>query len=682
MRVLLLALLAMGLGAQVPETRRVDFVETLHGLKVPDPYRWLEDQDAPETRQWIERQNVYTRSQLEKLPHRESIRKRLDELSGGAFVGAPNCVGKFCYVSRRAAGAQAAIVYRRERNSSEEKSFFDPIAFAPGKGVSAAMMSVSDDGHVLAYALRRGGEDELEIRFRDVEKGEDLPVRIGRHLNRGFALLRDGKGCYYTNHDRTQGPRIKYLDLASGAERAVFGEGFSPSQFISPRLIAKDRYLLITASQGWASNDLYWQDRGKTDNAVKPIVRGFSAHFNAVDGGDRLLIQTDWDAPKYRVFSTAFDAPEQKNWKQIVAEGTDPIERVTVAGGKLFLEHLHNVTSRITVHSLDGKATGEVPLPGLGSAGFNGRPDERTAYLTFTNFATPSTTFEYDTQTAAQKIYFRTEAKGWDSDKYEVKQVWCTSKDGTKVPMFVAHRKGLAIDGKLPVALNGYGGFNVSLLPNFSSTAAVWMEHGGVWALANIRGGAEFGEAWHRAGMLKNKQNVFDDFIAAAEWLVANKYTNPKRLAIIGGSNGGLLVGAALTQRPDLYKAVLCSYPDLDMVGYWRFPNNNKPALLEYGDASKEEEFKFLIKYSPYQNVKEKAAYPAVLLTSGDRDTRVPPLQARKMTARLQAATTSGLPVMLHYDTEAGHVGAALRSQALEGPVRNLSFLFWQLGVE
>ncbi len=248
--------------------------------------------------------------------------------------------------------------------------------------------------------------------------------------------------------------------------------------------------------------------------------------------------------------------------------------------------------------------------------------------------------------------------------------------------MFLAHRKGLKPNGNLPVLLTGYGGFNVSLLPRFSVQAAIWMEHGGVWALANIRGGAEFGEQWHRAGMLANKQNVFDDFIAAGEWLIANKYTNPKRLAIMGRSNGGLLVGAALTQRPDLFRAVVCGYPDLDMVGYWRFPNNNKPALLEYGDASKPDEFPFLMKYSPYQNVREGTQYPAVLLISGDRDTRVPPLQARKMTARLQAASTSGLPILLHYDTEAGHVGATRRSEQLESPARELAFLFWQLGVE
>ena len=683
MRAFLLSLLATTAWTQAPPTRSVDFVENLHGIAVPDPYRWLEDQQSPDTRRWIDAQNAYSHSLLDPLPHRESIRRRLDELSGGAITGIPNCRRDHCYIARRAPGAQTFLIYRRPASASvsaAEQLFFDPLRFATEKGLTAAMLDVSDDGRILAYELRRGGEDETEIRFRDTTTGTDLPVRIARHLNRGFALLRNGKACYFTNHDRVQGPRIRHLDLTSGDQKVVFGDGFSPSQFISPRLIADDRFLLITASQGWASNDLYWLDLARNQPA-RPLVKDIAAHFNAIDSGDRLLIHTDWQAPRYRLLSASFDHPEQSAWKEIVPQAAQPLNQVDSSGGKLFLTYLNNVTSRIAIHSLSGAPLGELKLPGLGAATFSGRPRQRTAYFTFTNFATPSSTFEYDTTTGAQKLYSRQEAKGWNPDLYSVTQVWCTSKDGTRVPIFLAHRRDLKPDGQLPVLLTGYGGFNVSLLPRFSNSAAVWMEHGGVWALANIRGGSEFGEAWHRGGMLANKQNVFDDFIAASEWLIANRFTNPQRLAILGGSNGGLLVGAALTQRPDLYRAVICSYPDLDMVGYWRFPNNNKPALLEYGDASKPDQFPFLLKYSPYQNVRPDTKYPAVLLTSGDRDTRVPPLQARKMTARLQAASTSGLPILLHYDTEAGHVGAALRSQQLEGQVRELAFLFWQLEI-
>jgi len=680
LRLAVLLFCTLSLAAQPPVTRRDNFREVLHGTEVIDPYRWLEDQQSPETRRWIDAQNAYSVSLLNPLPARQSLLRRLDELTAEASVGTPMCRGAFCYVSRRAAGAQVSIIFRRPAAGGPEEPVFDPLRFTPDKLSSASFLAVSHDGRTLAYALRRGGEDEISIHFRDLVSGKDIPTAIARHLNRGFALREDGKGCYYTNHDRERGPRIRYLDLSNGQEKLIFGEGFSPEEFISPRLLDGDRYLLITASKGWASNDLYWMELEK-DTAPRPLVKGAGAHFNAIDGGDRLLIHTDWQAPRYRVLSASFQKPDQAAWKEIVAQHGDPLEGVTVAGGKVFLEYLHNVTSRIAIHSLDGRRQGEVPLPGLGTASIGGRPKQRDAYVTFTTLSTPVTILEYDTATGQQKPYFRS-LPTWDPSVYEVSQVWCTSKDGTKVPMFLAHRKGLKPNGNLPVLLTGYGGFNVSLLPRFSVQAAIWMEHGGVWALANIRGGAEFGEAWHRAGMLANKQNVFDDFIAAGEWLIANKYTSPKRLAIMGGSNGGLLVGAALTQRPDLFRAVVCSYPDLDMVGYWRFPNNNKPALLEYGDASKPDEFRFLLKYSPYQNVKEGAKYPAVLLTSGDRDTRVPPLQARKMTARLQAATASGLPILLHYDTEAGHVGATRRTEQLEAPARNLAFLFWQLGME
>lgn len=675
-----IVLWALNAAAQPPATRRDDFKEVLHGVEVVDPYRWLEDQGAAETRRWIAEQNRYSDSMLGRLPARESILQRLDELSAQPSVGAPDCRGAFCYVSRRAAGAQASVIFRRPVGGGEEEQFFDPLKFAAERGTSAGFLRTSNDGRILAYALRRGGEDETEIRFRDVSKGQDLPVRIARHLNRGFALQEDGKGCYYTNHDRTAGPRIRHLDLTTGKERVIFGEGFSPAEFISPQLMANDRYLLISSSKGWASNDLYWLDLTKNPS-VKPVVKGIQAHFNAIDGGDRLFIHTDWQASRYRVFSASFEKPQQSAWKEIVAEREDMLGEVTAAGGKLFLEYLHNVTTRIAVHAPGGRKLGEVTLPGAGAASISGRPEQRTAYVSFATFSTPTTILEYDTSTGRQKPYFKA-LPDWKSEDFEVRQVWCTSKDGTRVPMFLAHRKGLKADGDLPVLLTGYGGFNVSLMPQFNTRAAIWMERGGVWAMANLRGGSEFGEEWHRAGMLENKQNVFDDFIAAAEWLIANKYTNPKRLAIMGGSNGGLLVGAALTQRPELYRAVVCAFPDLDMVGYWRFPNNNKPALLEYGDASKPEQFRYLLKYSPYQNVKQGTKYPAILLVSGDRDTRVPPLQARKMTARLQAATTSGLPVLLHYETETGHVGAVRRSEQIQGPARELAFLFWQLGME
>jgi prolyl oligopeptidase len=352
-----------------------------------------------------------------------------------------------------------------------------------------------------------------------------------------------------------------------------------------------------------------------------------------------------------------------------------------LAGGKLFVQYLHNVTSQVRIFSIEGQPEGEVSLPGLGSAGPpRGRWTSSEAFFSFVSHTTPQTSYRYDVSTRTAEVWSRAEVP-FESSRFEVQQVWYPSKDGTRIPMFLVHRRGLKPDGNRPTLLYGYGGFNVSLTPAFSSTAALWVEQDGVYAVANLRGGGEFGEEWHRAGMLAKKQNVFDDFIAAAEWLIKNGYTNPARLAIQGGSNGGLLVGAALTQRPELFRAVLCEFPDLDMVGYHRFEYKNPPALLEYGNAADPAQFKYLYAYSPYQHVKPQTRYPAVLLVTGDADTRVPPLQARKMTARLQAATASDRPILLLYDTKAGHSGGKPLSRQIEDQALEMAFLFQELGM-
>jgi prolyl oligopeptidase len=393
-------------------------------------------------------------------------------------------------------------------------------------------------------------------------------------------------------------------------------------------------------------------------------------------------MQTDWQAPKKRILAVDLKTPSRDKWREIVPAASDAIQGYTLAGGKLFLHYLHNVTSLIKVFSIDGKPLGEVPLPGLGAAsGFAGRWSSNEAFLSFGSYVLPYSAYRYDVSTGKMELWTQPKVP-FKSGDFEVNQVWYPSKDGTKIPMFLVHKKGLKPNGKLPTLLYGYGGFNASLTPRFSPSAAVWAEQGGLYAVANLRGGGEFGEEWHRAGMLDKKQNVFDDFIAAAEWLIKNDYTNPSRLAIQGGSNGGLLVGASLTQRPELYQAVLCEFPDLDMIGYYRFKNNNPPALLEYGNASDPAQFKFLYAYSPYQKVKPDTKYPAVLLTTGDADTRVPPLQARKMAARLQAASSSGRPVLLLYDTKAGHAGGRPLGKVIEDLSLQMAFLFWQLGME
>jgi prolyl oligopeptidase len=411
-------------------------------------------------------------------------------------------------------------------------------------------------------------------------------------------------------------------------------------------------------------------------------VRDLDAHVQAAFAGDRLIALTDWQAPTGRIVEIDPADPAPARWRDIVPAGPDAIEAMALAGGRVIVHTLHDVAARLEVYALDGKREGALALPGPGTvATLTGRFDRDEVFFDFQSYTTPPSTLRATVASRTTAPFWKA-AIPFDPDRYETRQVWYPSKDGTKVPMFVVQRKGLALDGRNPTLLYGYGGFAVSTTPAFSAMTAWWLEQGGVYAVANIRGGSEFGEAWHKGGMLGNKQNVFDDFIAAAEWLVANHYTTSDRLAIRGASNGGLLMGAVTTQRPDLFRAVLCEFPDLDMIGYWRFPNNNPPALLEYGDASKPDQFKYLLAYSPYQKVTPGTPYPAVLFMTGDADTRVPPLQARKMTARMQAAAASGRPVLILYDTKAGHAGGRPLGKIVEDQALELSFLAWQIGMK
>lgn len=663
---------------RAPETRVDNYRETLHGEEIIDPYRWLEDQQSPETRAWIDAQNEYSHSLLDPLSVRDPIAYRLAKLTPATDVSLLKIRGDRYFVSKREGDAELPAIYARQGIDGEDQLLLDPNEWSEDKRTSGGLMDISRDGTLMAYWVRIGGEDESEIRFRSLSSGEDLPVKIPRHLNRGFALQGDGSACYYTNHDRQKGPRVHRLDLRTGADEVIFGDGYAPDVFLNPALANNDRLLLISAAHGWTRNDLFL-----LDIAVKkttPLVEGIDAHFTALPAGDRLIVQTDWQAPRGRILTASWNNPQQAAWEEIIPQTDDAINAVTFAGGKLFVKYLHNVSARISSFTVAGRSLGDLDLPGIGNASLEGDWSEPNAALTYTSFMQPTTTYIIAAETAEKTVFSQPETP-IRPDDFETQQVWVTSKDGARVPMFLVHHKGVVPNGTLPTLLHGYGGFNVSRLPSFNPAYALWVEQGGVFALANIRGGSEFGDEWHRAGMLENKQNVFDDFISAAEWLVEHKYTNPERLAIQGVSNGGLLMGATLTQRPDLFRAVLCEYPDLDMVGYHRFPNNNKPALQEYGDASKPEHFAFLRKYSPYQAVKPETPYPAVLFTTGDADTRAPPLQARKMTARLQAATTSGRPVMLLYDTQAGHAGGRPQSKIIEDASFEYAFLFWQLGI-
>jgi prolyl oligopeptidase len=686
-----LAIMAMASGASsVPAqpagapraTRRDDFRELLHGVEIVDPYRWLEDQESAETRTWIDAQNRYAHSLLDPLPVRERIKARLAELMKIDTVSGPvEAGGDYFYWKKRAAD-DLPVYYRRHGLHGNEEVVLDPHPLSPDHTTSAGVADLSEDGSLLAYTVRRGGEDEVELRVMDVRARKDLPDRLPRALYGSVSFKTDNSGFYYSRRTREAGGRIYYHTMGTepAQDREVFGKGYGPNTWLGASVSEDGRYLLLTTQDGWTRGEVFVQDLA-TGGPIRPVVQGIDAKFDAGVAGDRLVLMTDWQAPNRRVLVADLKDPARDRWREIVPAGPDAIQGFSLIGGKLFVNYLHNVATQIRVFDLDGRPQGEVELPGPGAGGIYGKWKSPEAFLTFTSFTTPYTVYRRDVATGKQELWSRNPVP-IDPERFEVRQVWYASKDGTKIPMFLVHKKGLKPDGKLPTLLYGYGGFNASLTPAFNTIAALWAEQGGIYAVANLRGGGEFGEAWHRAGMLEKKQNVFDDFIAAAEWLIRNGYTEPSKLAIRGGSNGGLLVGAALTQRPELFQAVLCEYPDLDMIGYYRFKNNNPPALLEYGNASDPEQFKFLSAYSPYQRVKPGTKYPAVLMTTGDQDTRVPPLQARKMTARLQAATTSGWPVLLLYDTKAGHAGGRPFSKVVDDLSLELAFLFWQLGME
>ena len=667
----------------LPATRQDNVKEVIHGVEIVDPYRWLEDQDGKETRDWVAAQNAYTHSLLDKLPQRTGISRRLMEMLKHDTIGSPLEENGYYFFTRKGADQDLPSLYRRKGPSGPDELLIDPLPMSADHTTSVGIDDVTSDGSLMIYSVRHGGEDEIELHIKDLNAHHDLPEVFPRALYMGTSWKKDKSGFYYTVGRRDSGRRIYYHALGSeiSKDAVIFGEGYGQDTWLGANVSEDGRYLLIDVQAGWAKNELFIQDL-RDGGPIHPLITGLNAHFTARFAGDFLFVQTDWQAPHNRILKIDLRDPKQEKWQEVVPTAQDSIQSFALIGGKLFVNYMHNVTSRIAIFSPEGKAMGEVALPSLGSAGIFGRWDKDEGVLSFSSYTTPGSIYRYSASTGKRDLWFRSPVP-FDSDRYEMEQVWYASKDGTRVPMFLVHRKGYKPDGKTPTILYGYGGFNVSLTPQFRTDASWWVEQGGVYAVANLRGGSEFGEAWHKAGMLEKKQNVFDDFIAAAEWLIKNKYTNPEKLAISGGSNGGLLMGAVVTQRPELFRAVICDHPDLDMVRYYKWTrNNNPPALLEYGNAADPEQFKFLYAYSPYQHVQPKTNYPAVLFTSGDADTRVPPEQARKMAARMQSATSSGRPVLLLYDTKAGHSGGRPFSQVVDELSLKFAFLEWQLGMK
>lgn len=665
-----------------PETRRDNVKEVIHGVEVVDPYRWLEDRKSPETRAWIEAQNKYTQSILARLPGREQLKQRLTELEKIDTIRPPiERRGRY-FFSKRLADQELFVIYVREGLKGNDQVLIDPHPMSPDHSTSVNVREVSKDGSLLAYDVRQGGEDETTIHLLDVNTRKDLPDHLPKADYYSLSFKPDKSGFYYSRRE-PDGPRAYYHALGTDPANdiQVFGKGYGPDKFVFTDLSEDGRYLLILVAHGSAADktELYCQDVAG-HGPIRPVVNDIAARFWGAVGGEQLFLHTNWKAPKGRILVVDLKNPARDRWREVVPESDAPIESLSLVGGKLVVNYTRNVSSQLRIFEPDGKHIRDAALPAVGTGYFYGRWESSEGFMVFSSYPVPMTIYRYDVATGQQEVWARLKVPV-DTDRLEVKQVWYESKDKTRIPMFLVYAKGIQLDGSRPTLLTGYGGFNASYTPWFAPTAVLWAEQEGVYAVANLRGGGEFGEAWHKAGMLDRKQNVFDDFIAAAEWLIQNHYTNPTKLAIEGTSNGGLLMGAALTQRPDLFGAVACGYPLLDMLRFHKFLE--APYWVsEYGSSDDAAQFKYLYAYSPYHHVKPGTKYPATLFFTGDSDTRVDPLHARKMAALVQSATALDRPVLLRYETTSGHSGGLPLSKQIEQMTDVETFLFWQLGTE
>ncbi len=667
-----------------PATRVSMAVDTMHGVAIEDPYRWLEDQRSAEVHAWISAQEQYADSVMGPTnPLRDSLRQRLTELMDVPSASNPRRAGAFEYFTLRRKGEKIAAIYRRpvpkeptpvDLAGTYEK-VIDPLAIRDDGTTSADIMGFTSDGARMLYSIRDGGPDEITVKVRDLRTMQDLPDSLPAALYGGVTFAPDGKGLYFVHRSRTEGPRFKYHALGSAptADSVLFGEGLAPTAFLNASVAEGGKYRVFTIGHGWARNEVKVQETKR--GTVIDVTAGLTGHFSPqfVDGA--LWLRTDLDAPRGRVVRVDLASPARDRWKEVIPQGEHVLDAFQVIDTLVWVTWIKDVGHQFTAHAKDGREVDRLEIAPATAATLRAGP-KGFALLTETGFDRPSVTYKVNLATKERTVQEKSEVP-FDGSAVEVTQVWYTSKDGTKAPMYIMSRKGAARSADTPALLNGYGGFALSLLPRFDARAAAWVERGGIYAQATLRGGNEFGEAWHQGGMLTNKQNVFDDFNAAAQYLVDSGYTSPAHLTIRGGSNGGLLMGAAITQRPDLYRAAFVGVPDLDMVRFYTFTtHNNMPALLEYGDASKKEEFDAIIKHSPYQAVKSGVKYPAIFVQTGINDTRVPPWQARRFTAKLQAMTGSGEPVILYHDMRSGHAGGRSNAGGIELATKELEFLW------
>ncbi|ACY18871.1 prolyl oligopeptidase family serine peptidase [Haliangium ochraceum] len=683
-------------GFDYPQARRGDVVDDYHGVPVADPYRWLEDTDSDETRAWIEAQNQLTERYLATIDSRPAIRERLTELWDYDSYGIPEQVAGRYFFRKREGLQDQAVLYWMDGRDAEPQALLDPNTLSEDGTVALTRYELNNAGTHMAYGLQEAGSDWVEWRVREVASGQDLGDVVRWTKFGTVAWSPSGDGFFYGRYpepaadaaftELNVGERLFYhrLGTEQDADILIYERPDQPKWGLSPHVSDDGRYLLVTISKGTGPQNLvYYQalaQAGKRQRGapvrgqMRPLVDSFQASYEFVaNDGSLLWFLTDDQAPRQRLIAIDLNQPARANWREIIPQAEGTLRRVHLIGDRFFANYLEDAKARVLSFDRKGGQMDEIALPGIGSAyGFDGKPGDSETFYMFSSFTTPSTIYRYDLQSRTSEV-FRAPEVDFDSSPYQVSQVFFESKDGTRVPMFLTHRRDITLDGRNPTLLFGYGGFNVPVTPTFSAARLMWLEMGGIYASANLRGGSEYGEEWHQAGTKLRKQNVFDDFIAAAEWLQAQGYTSPDKLVIEGRSNGGLLVGAAMTQRPDLFAVALPAVGVMDMLRFHKF-TIGWAWVDDYGSAEDPEEFRALRAYSPYHNLRS-AAYPATLVTTADHDDRVVPGHSFKFAAALQVAQTGAAPTMIRIDTRAGHGAGKPTSKLIEEVADILAFV-------
>ena len=674
-----------------PISQKISNVDTLFGINVDDPYRWLENDTAKATADWVKVQNEVTFGFLAKIPYRESIKKRLEALYNYERLSAPFKEGDFYYFYKNDGLQNQSALYRKKGESGAPELFLDPNTFSKDGTTSMAGISFSKDGSLAAYQISEGGSDwrkVIVIKTLDKSNVEDTL----RDVKFSGLAWKGNEGFYYSSYDKPKGSELSAktqihklyfhkLGAEQSTDQLIFGGEKTPRRYVGAGLTEDERFLVVTAATSTTGNELYVQDLKDPKGKLVTVVGNFDNDHNLVDNdGSRLIIQTNLNSPNNKIVEVDFAKPGIENWKDIVPETDNAMQGVGTANKKMFVSYLKDAKTLIKQFDFSGKLEREVELPGIGTAGgFGGKISDKQIYYTFTSYTYPSSIFKYDIASGKSTLYEKPKVD-FNPGEYETKQVFYTSKDGTKVPMFIVHKKGVELNGKNPTMLYAYGGFGISLTPSFNTSRIVWLENGGVYAQPNLRGGGEYGEKWHLAGTKMNKQNVFDDFIAAGEYLINEKYTSNQYLAISGGSNGGLLVGAAMAQRPDLMKVALPAVGVMDMLRYHKFTAGAGWAY-DYGTADDSKEmFEYLRKYSPVHALKPGTRYPATMVTTADHDDRVVPAHSFKFAATLQENHVGDNPVLIRIETKSGH-GSSNLAKAIEGTADQYAFTWYNMGV-